>query len=110
MTREEIEEWMREAAGVALKAALMCKAVGNAELSEHYGRVVEAFKTRASQVEAMRCGTCDWWIGYDEDDGNSPVWECKRMQSRAEFDAGECEIGWCGPDFGCFHHKLKVTG
>lgn len=58
MTREEIAEWMREAAGVALKASLLCKANGNPELSEHYGRVVEAFKTRAAQVEAMRCAEC----------------------------------------------------
>ena len=33
MTREEIAEGFREAAGVALKAALMCKADGDTELS-----------------------------------------------------------------------------
>ena len=83
-TREELASWLREAGRNDVALARMHGAGPGAE------SFYPLWEQRATQVEAMRCETCQH--GYDFD------YECRNLDT---------EIENCGPNDGCFHHEER---
>jgi hypothetical protein len=101
----EIAEWLMEAAEANRQAQYSYERATWLNHAAKHKDISDKFEDRANLIESMRCETCRWWLGYGRD--LSPIWECTRMAQRDEDDKGECEIGWCGPQFSCCHWEGK---
>ena len=97
-SREEIAEWLREAATTERALAAAC-ATGTMPLrfmQEAIDRAI-LFEQRAAQVDAMRCETCEQYEpATDETDD-----ECLHPTMLVR---NQCK------SFGCFAHEQKPAG
>lgn len=87
-SREEISQWLRDGANeVSNTYRHMPK---KTRIAIGVQQIIDNMRDRASQVENMRCKTCDRYVP-DEDD------------EACTFN----QIEYQGPGFGCFFHKPK---
>lgn len=87
-SREEIVEWLREAADSF--EMIGTEFLGKKTLTEY----AEKMRQRAAQVSAMRCGTCELY-----DSGTDYATDCCLHPS--------ISISNQGKNFGCFAHEQK---
>lgn len=91
-SREEIVEWLKEAAVLAKQVSRYQHAIGAVRSSDETASIIRKFEKRAAQVSAMRCETCKH---YD-----------KQHQLCEVVGGSELLIpGY----FGCFYQRTKET-